>query len=152
MLPEVLRVAHPPQEPGKGHLIGVTYIPKSNDPSDGYMSHCSVVTQIQESNPAAENSPWRFVRIKPPSEPAGLCLFPISINETTTASIKDMQVSDSVSHLYRGNRYTKAIFKCLWKLCTYIIHVPEGENTSPSSFLQLFRLMLPEADICCNYY
>lgn len=115
-------------------------------------SHCSAIAQTHASNLTAESPPWRFVWLKPPSEPAGFCSFPVSINESTVLAIEDTRVSDSVSHLCRGNRHTRTILERLWKLCTYIIRAPVGENTSPSSFLQSLIRMLPETDVCCNYY
>lgn len=150
-MPGVFRAARLPQEPGEGHLIGVKYIPNPGL-AEGCTSHRSAVAQTHASKLTAESPPWRFVWLKPPSEPAGFCSFPVSINETTALSIADVRVSDSVSRLCRGNRHTRTILKHLWKLCTYIICAPVGENTSPSSFLQSLILILPEADVRCNYY
>jgi len=149
----VLRVTRLPQQPGEGHLIGVKYSPNLKGLAEGRASsHSSAVTQTHGSNLTAESPPWRFVWLQAPSEPAGFCSLPVSINEATALAVEDMGVSDSVSHLCRGNRRTRTILKRLWKLCTYIIHVSVGENTSPSSFLQSLILMLPKADVCCNYY
>lgn len=151
-MPGVFRAARLPQEPGEGRLIGVKYILNPGLAEGCASSHRSAVAQTHVSNLTAASPPWRFVWLRPPSEPAGFCSFPVAINETTALAIEGTRVSDSVSHLCRGNRHTRTILKHLWKLCTYITHAPAGGNTSPSSCLQSLILMLPEADVCCNYY